>query len=253
MKIIYILLLPFVFGASLSYAQFSFPKSLNDAKKDLSSAEGKKQGGLSSEEVAKGLKDALSVGANNAGASASKTDGFFKDSLIKIHFPPDAEKVKNTALKLGMQKQVDDFVLSMNRAAEKASVKAAPVFVNAITSMNIDDAMKILNGPDNAATQYLQGKTQQQLHDDFLPIVKSACDSVEVTKYWTPLANAYNKTTFFTGDPKVNTDLNEYVTQQALKGLFVLLAGEELKIRKNPAARVDDLLKKVFGSLDNKQ
>jgi len=109
-----------------------------------------------------------------------------------------------------------------------------------------------LNGNNDAATQYMKGKTTQQLHDTFLPIVKQAVESVNVTKYWTPLANAYNATTMFSGDPKVNTDLNEYVTQQALKGLFVLLAQEELKIRQNPAARVSDILKKVFGSLDIK-
>jgi len=112
--------------------------------------------------------------------------------------------------------------------------------------------MTILKGNNDAATQYMKGKTTQQLHDAFLPIVKQAVESVNVTKYWTPLANAYNATTMFSGDPKVNTDLNEYVTQQALKGLFVLLAQEELKIRQNPAARVSDILKKVFGSLDVK-
>lgn len=238
---------------SPSFGQFSIPKSLSDVKKDIHSSNGTSSGGLSSDEVAKGLKDALTVGSKNAASSASKTDGFFKDSLIKIHFPPDAEKVKSTALKLGMQKQVDDFILSMNRAAEKASVKAAPIFVNAITSITIDDAMSILKGSDSAATHYLRSKTSAQLHDALFPIVKNACDSVQVTKYWTPLANSYNKTTFFTGDPKVNTNLNEFVTQEALNGLFVLVAEEELKIRKNPMARVDDLLKKVFGSIDIKQ
>lgn len=231
------------------FAQFNLKNAENTASKDANDLLNKKKGDapLSNDEVIKGLKDALSVGSNNAGSSASKTDGFYKNSLITIPFPPDAEKVRKTAVDLGMQKQVDDFVLSMNRAAEKATVKAATIFLNAVMSMSIDDGMKILKGADNAATQYLQSKTQQQLHDAFLPIVKSAVDSVQVTKYWTPIADTYNKDPFVT---KVNPDLNEYVTQKALSGLFVLLAAEELKIRKNPMARVDDILKKVFGSLD---
>jgi|SRR6185312_5956518 len=239
-----------LFSISVSAsAQFDLKNAKNSASQGLSNLTGKKNGStpLSSDDIVKGLKDALSVGSNNAGASASKADGFYKDSLIKIPFPPDAEKVRQAAVSAGMQSKVDEFVLSLNRAAEKAAVKAAPIFVNAITSMSIDDGMKILKGPDNAATQYLQNKTSQQLHDAFLPVVKAAIDSVQVTKYWTPLANAYNSVPFVT---KVNPDLNEYVTQKALSGLFILLAAEELKIRKNPAARVDDILKKVFGSLD---
>ncbi len=228
-----------------AFAQFN----LNKARQDASGLLGNKGGSapLSNDDIVKGLKDALSVGSKNAGASASKTDGFYKDSLIKIPFPPDAEKVRQTAVDLGMQKQVDDFILSMNRAAEKAAVKAATIFLNAVMSMSIDDGLNILKGPDNAATQYLQSKTQQQLHDAFLPIVKAAVDSVQVTKYWAPLVNTYNKDPFV---KKVNPDLNEYVTQKALSGIFILLAAEELKIRKNPMARVDDILKKVFGSLD---
>ena len=246
-------------GASItSFAQFDLGKDLQSAKQDVNkevkTVEGKKDSskgtGLSNDDIVNGLKEALKVGSNNAGSSASKTDGFFKDSLIKIPFPPDAQKAKDFAIKAGQQKQVDDFILSVNRAAEQAAVKAAPIFANAILSMSITDGLSILKGKDDAATQYMKDKTSQQLHDAFLPIVKDAIASVNVTKYWTPITTAYNKTTFLTGDPKVNTDLNEYVTQQALKGLFILLAQEELKIRKNPVARVSDILKKVFGSLD---
>ena len=205
--------------------------------------------GLSDQDIANGLKDALRVGSNNAGSSASKTDGFYKNQLITIPFPPDAQKVENTANDLGMQQQVNDFVVSLNRAAEKAAQKAAPIFINAIMSMTIQDGMSILKGNNDAATQYLKSKTSQQLHDAFIPIVKHAIDSVQVTKYWTPLANAYNSIPLVT---PVNPDLNEYVIQKGLSGLFILLAQEELKIRQNPAARVTDILKKVFGSLDNK-
>lgn len=248
MKIKTVFVLALMGAATTTFAQVNINSIQNAATQDLSNVTGKGgSGALSNDDIAKGLKDALSVGSNNAGSSASKTDGFYKDSLIKIPFPPDAEKVRKTAISLGQQKQVDDFVLSLNRAAEKAAQKAAPIFLNAITSMSFDDAMKILKGPNNAATQYLQNKTSQQLHDAFLPIVKAAVDSVKVTKYWQPLADSYNKVPFVT---KVNPDLNEYATQKALSGLFILLAQEELKIRQNPAARVDDILKKVFGSLD---
>ncbi len=234
-----------------AFAQFDLKKVENSASKDINGVLGKKGGSdaLSSDDIVKGLKDALSVGSNNAGSSASKVDGFYKNPSIQVPFPPDAEKVKKTATDLGMQKQVEDFVMSLNRAAEKAAVKSAPIFLNAITSMSIDDGMKILKGADNAATQYLQSKTMQQLHDAFMPVVKQAIDSVQVTKYWQPLADAYN---MVPGVTKVNPDLNEFVTQKALDGLFYLLAAEELKIRKNPMARVDDILKKVFGSLDKK-
>jgi Protein of unknown function (DUF4197) len=234
--------------SKIGFAQFDLKKMESNASQDLNNVMNKKNGGqLSNDDIVNGLRDALKVGSNNAGASASKKDGFYKDSLIKIPFPPDAEKVRKAAVDIGMQQQVDDFVMSLNRAAEKAAVKAAPIFVNAILSMSIDDGMKILHGQDNAATMYLQSKTQQQLHDAFLPVVKSAIDSVQVTKYWQPLADTYN---MLPGVTKVNPDLNEFVTQKALSGLFILLAAEELKIRKNPMARVDDILKKVFGSLD---
>ncbi|HTB32917.1 MAG TPA: DUF4197 domain-containing protein [Bacteroidia bacterium] len=240
-----ILIIAFLGVSTGVFAQFNLKSAENSANGLLGKKGG--SGALSNDDIVNGLKDALKVGSNNAGSSASKTDGFYKNDQIRIPFPPDAEKVRTTAVSLGMQQQVDDFVLSMNRAAEKAAVKTAPIFLNAITSMGIDDGMKILKGPDDAATQYMQSKTRQQLHDVFLPIVKAAIDSVQVTKYWKPLADTYNKDPFVT---KVNPDLNEYVTQKALDGLFVLLAAEELKIRKNPMARVDDILKKVFGSLD---
>ena len=242
----------FLIGFSvISFGQFNLGKALHNAENKVdSSISGKSGGGstgLTKEDIANGLKEALKVGSNNAGSNASKVDGFFKDSIIKIPFPPDAEKVRKTALDLGMNKQVDDFVLSLNRAAEKAAIKAAPIFVDAVTSMTIDDGINILHGADDAATQYMKSKTSQQLHDAFFPIVKEATESVNVTKYWTPLADAYNSIPFVT---KVNPDLNEYCTQQALKGIFVLLAREELKIRKNPVARVSDILKKVFSTLD---
>lgn len=229
-------------------AQFGNLKNpLGNVQQDIQNLKGNKSGGLSDQDVSNGLKDALRVGSNNAAGSASKTDGFFGNSLIKIPFPPDAEKVRQAAVNLGMQKQVDDFVLSLNRSAEKASQKAAPIFLDAIMGITIDDGMKILHGPNDAATQYLKTKTSQKLHDAFHPIVQHAVDSVQVTKYWNPIANVYNSDPFV---KPVNPDLPEYITQKALDGLFILLAAEELKIRQNPTARVTDILKKVFGTLD---
>ena len=199
---------------------------------------------LSNDEVIKGLREALTVGTNNATSVVSKTDGFFKNPSIKIPFPQDAIKVKNTCENLGMKPQVDKFILTLNRAAEEASKEAAPIFINAIKSMSINDGFSILKGADNAATKYLQDKTNAELKQKFKPIVQNALKKVEITKYWTPLITTYNKTP---GAQKMNPDLEEYVTLKALEGLFKMVAQEELKIRKDPAARVSDLLKKVFG------
>jgi hypothetical protein len=199
---------------------------------------------LSNDEVIKGLREALTVGTNNATSVVSKTDGFYKNPSIKIPFPQDAIKVKNTCENLGMKPQVDKFILTLNRAAEEASKEAAPIFINAIKSMSINDGFSILKGADNAATKYLQDKTNAELKQKFKPIVQNALKKVEITKYWTPLITTYNKTP---GAQKMNPDLEEYVTLKALEGLFKMVAQEELKIRKDPAARVSDLLKKVFG------
>jgi len=200
---------------------------------------------LSNDEIIKGLKEALTIGSNNSASSASKVDGYFKNSIIKIPFPAEAKDMEQKLRSIGMGQQVDQFVLTMNRAAEEAAKEAAPVFVNAIKQMTITDGVKILKGRDDEATQYLKRTTSVDLTSKFRPIVKRAIDKVQVTSYWNPLASAYNKIPFVT---KVNPDLEEYVTQKALDGLFYLVAQEELKIRKDPVARVTDLLKKVFGN-----
>ncbi len=222
-------------------------KVVNDAEKDVQKEINKytkKKKPLTNDEVIRGLKEALNVGTNNSTASASATDGFYKNSLITIPFPPEAEKIKNTVVNLGMQKQVDEFVMTMNRAAEEASKEAAPVFLDAIKGMSISDGFKILKGADNAATSYLQDKTSNDLTVKFTPIIKKAIDKVEVTKYWNPLITAYDK---IPGVQKQNPDLEKYITAKALAGLFTLVAGEEKKIRTNPAAQVTALLKRVFG------
>lgn len=204
--------------------------------------------GLTRDEIISGLKEALIVGAINSTALTSKTDGFNKNPLIRIPFPQEALKVKTTVEKLGSKSLVNDFELSMNRAAEEASKKALPIFKNAITSMSISDGMAILRGSNNAATEYLKAKTQSALIAEFTPVVNNAVQTVNVTKYWTPITSLYNRTTLLTGEPQVNTNLDQYITQKALDGLFSLIAQEELKIRENPAARASEILKKVFGS-----
>ncbi|MCW3071689.1 MAG: hypothetical protein JWO44_1579 [Bacteroidetes bacterium] len=201
---------------------------------------------LSNEEVINGLKDALTVGTNNSTAFASKLDGYYKNPALFIPFPEEAQKVKDYAMKAGLGAQVDKFEMTLNRAAEEAAKDAAPVFINAVKGMSIGDGFAILKGADNAATQYLKDKTTAELILKFSPIVQKAIDKVELTKYWNPLITNYNKVPFV---QKQNPDLTAYVTDRAIQGLFKLIADEELKIRKDPVARVTDLLKKVFGSL----
>ena len=200
---------------------------------------------LTNDEIIRGLKEALNVGSKNASAGASKLDGFFKNPIIKIPFPPEAKEMEAKLRSIGMSKQVDEFILTVNRAAEEAAKQSASVFMNAITSMTINDGLSILRGTDTAATAYLRRTTGAQLHTMFKPVIKDATQKVQVTKYWNPLASTYNSLPFV---KKVNPDLEEYITQRALSGLFYLVAQEEMKIRKDPSARVTEILKKVFGS-----
>lgn len=202
-------------------------------------------GALSNAEVIKGLKEALTVGTNNSTALTSQLDGFNKNPLIFIPWPAEAQQMKDKLTQLGFQKQITDFETSLNRAAEEASKGAAPVFVNAITSMSISDGFAILNGSDTAATHYLREKTSAPLRDAFSPVVGDAIDKVKVTSYWAPLISTYN---LIPGVKQLNPDLKAYVTQKAVDGLMTMIAKEEVKIRKDPMARVTELLKKVFGS-----
>jgi uncharacterized protein DUF4197 len=219
---------------------------VNDAEGSLKGGGGKgKKGGLSSADIADGLRQALQIGAKNATGKVSAVNGFFGNGLIKILMPPEAVKVEKTLREVGMGSQVDNAILAMNRAAEDASGKALDIFVNAIKSMSIQDGLSILNGPKDAATQYLKSKTTASLTAAFRPIIEESLDKVNATKYWSEVFTTYNElpTTF----KKVNPDLPGYVTSKALDGVFVYIADEESKIRTNPAAQVTDLLKKVFG------
>lgn len=202
---------------------------------------------LSNEDVIQGLKEALKVGTNNAVTATSVVDGFWKNPAIRIPFPAEAEKVKNTAINLGLTSQVQSFEINLNRAAERAAKEAVPIFITAITNISIEDGFKILKGDSIAATSFLNQTTNARLRQKFSPIVQKAIDEVKLTSYYEPLAKAYNTSTILTGGQAVNPDLNAYVTGKALDGLFHHIALEEKKIRKDPAARVSDILKKVFG------
>lgn len=201
---------------------------------------------LTNDEVVKGLKEALSIGTNNSTGLASKLDGFYKNPALFIPFPPEVKQVKDYAKQVGLSAQVTKFEMTLNRAAEEASKNAAAVFINAIKGMSISDGFTILKGANNAATQYLKNKTTAELTQKFTPIVKAAIDKVQLTKYWNPIITSYNKIPMV---QKKNPNLTAYVTERALKGLFKLLADEELKIRTNPAAQITTLLQNVFGSL----
>ncbi len=198
---------------------------------------------LSKEEVAKGLKEALVVGADNAIKSASAKDGFYANKAIQIPFPAEAEKMKTTLQKAGMQSQIIAFEKSVNSAAELAAKEVFVVFVDAVTSMTIKDAFSILKGDNAAATSYLKKQTNTQLYTKIKPIVSKAIQQVEVTKYWNPLVKAYNTIPF---TKAVNPDLEDYVTNKTIEGLFVLIANQEKEIRNNPKARTSALLQKVF-------
>ncbi len=239
-----IALLSLTFAASI----FTSCDILSDLSKTLPTTETSKPQ-LSNNEIIAGLKEALNVGTQNSVNILSKQDGFLKDPKVFIKFPQEANKVKEYALMLGMDNQVNKFEETLNRAAELATKEAVPVFTNAIKSMSFADAKAILQGGDNAATNYFKRQTSDDLYNLFYPKVKQATEKVALTRYWDPLVTQYNKTTGLTGKEKVETDLNDYVTKQALNGLFLKLADEEKLIRKDPVARVTDILKKVFGSL----
>lgn len=195
-------------------------------------------------EVTAGLKEALSIGANNSSTKLSSLDGFFGNAAIKILMPEEAQKVESTLRNIGLGSLVDKAILSMNRAAEEASKSAAPIFVDAIKTMSITDALGILKGGDYAATDYFKQKTTTPLTAAFQPVIENALNKTNATKYWADVFSAYNK---FAAKP-INTNLAGYVTEKSLAGIFYEVGQEEQKIRKDPAARVTELLKKVFGS-----
>jgi len=204
---------------------------------------------LTNEEVISGLKEALNVGIKNAVNLSSVTDGFLKNDVIRLPFPPDAIKVREKAINFGLSKQVTTFEETLNRAAEEATKKALPIFIDAINNMSVSDGFSILKGGDGAATKFLKSQTSNQLVIAFAPVVKEATTKVQLTAYWNPIITRYNTAMTLSGGQKLDPDLDAYITQKAIDGLFYLVENEENKIRKDPLARVSDILVKVFGSL----
>jgi hypothetical protein len=230
-----ILLLSFVLFSGIATAQISLDK-LKKAVKGES---------LSTEEVAAGLKEALTNGASKGSDLVSQVDGYFKNAEIKIPFPPEVQKVETKLRQMGMGDQVDKFVLALNRGAEDAAKEAKPIFVTAIKQMTIQDAWSILKGEDDSATQYLKRTTTSQLTEKFKPVIQKSLEKTNATKYYKDLVTTYNKIPMV---QKVNPNLDDYATEKAIGGLFVMVAKEEKSIRDNPTARTTELLKKVFSA-----
>ena len=199
--------------------------------------------GLDETTAISGLKEALSIGTEKAVNEVSQIDGYLGNQTIKILMPEKIQKAANVLKKVGYQKQVDDFITSMNRAAEKAAPKAASHFVEAIRQMNFDDARGILKGSNTSATDYFRSKTSEGLFNDFKPVISSSMDEVGVARLYKDMMGKYTSLPFM---KELSFDLDRYITDEALAGLFHMVAEEEIKIRTDPAARVTDLLKKVF-------
>ena len=235
-----VLLMIFGIVAHSVCAQISLDKLRSNAVKAQDVINGKN---LSEDQVAKGLKEALILGTTISVKNISKPGGFNNNYLIRIPFPEDALKMKEKLLKIGMNKQIERFEHVLNEAAEDASNYAKEIFINAIFNMTIQDAMSILKGDDAAATNYLSNQTSQELFVKFNPIISNSIKKVNLTKYWRNLVESYNKIPFTN---PVNPDLDVYVTNQTINGLFVMIRVEEKKIRNSPEARVSEILQKVF-------
>ena len=203
----------------------------------------KKQQTLSEEEISNGIKEALNIGVVKSCEKASNVDGFLKNDLIKIKFPEEAKKVKKSLVKIGLKGQVNDFITSMNRAAEEASKEASEILLHAIKKMSIKDAVNILKGDDDSATNYLHQESNEEFRAIFRPIIQKSISNNKVATNWKKIMTAYNSIPM---TKKINPDINSYILEKTIEGIFTLIAQEEKKIRENPEKRVTDLLQKVF-------
>lgn len=202
--------------------------------------------GVTETEAGQGIREALNQGLVKAVLQLNRTDGFFKDAFYKILMPPDARKIENTLRDLGMGKMVDKAILQINRAAEDAAGFAKPIFVDAIKSMTIADAIGLVRNGDTSATHFFRVKTTDKLVTAFMPVIRNSLDKLDATRYYTDVVNTYNN--FPTTFKKINPDLPGFVTYRATDALFDLVAKEERNIRTNIAARTTEILRKVFGS-----
>ncbi|MFY7729994.1 MAG: DUF4197 domain-containing protein [Flavobacterium sp.] len=207
------------------------------------------QGVLTNADIASGLREALDKGIDTQVSKLTKTDGFYKNELVKILLPPELQKVDKGLRTIGLGSLADEGLKLMNRAAEDAVKEATPIFVSAVKNMTFTDAKNILLGADNSATVYLQNTTSTQLYSKFNPVIKSSFSKVGADRVWKDMITRYNSIPLVT---KVNPDLNDYVTQKALDGVFKMIAVEEKDIRNNLAARTTALLQRVFALQDNK-
>ncbi len=209
--------------------------------------QGASEATLTNEDVGNALKEALVKGISGGADDASREDGFFKNELIRIALPEEFRQVEGTMRKLGLGAEVDKVLLAINRGAENAATEAKPIFINAIRQLTIQDAFSILKGQPDAATTYLRTTTSDQLTTLFQPKVQESLNQVGATRYYTDLVKAYNA---IPTTKKLNPDLNAYVTEKALDGLFLLIAEEEKNIRENPLERTTALMKRVFAAQD---
>ena len=239
-----IALIVFVFSPGISNAQF-FDNLLQKGVDSLSQDKSQIGSGLSEDSIIAGLKEALQVGVGKAVDYSSKADGYLENPQIKIPMPEKIQNVADMLTNIGLQKPVDDFVLSMNRAAEAASPQAKDILLSAVNKMTFDDAKNVLNGGDTAATDYLRNKTYDDISGAFKPIVSDTVNQVGVTSAYKEMMGRFLDIPFASAQ---SLDLDSYVTDKAVSGLFVMLAEEEKNIRTNPQARATDLLKKVFGN-----
>jgi hypothetical protein len=201
---------------------------------------------LSDDKIVLGLKEALNIGTGNAVTKVGRLDGYFKNAIIKILMPKKLQTIEKGLRAIGYGPKVDEFVLSMNRAAEKAAPEAKKIFIGAIKEMTFDDARKILTGGDTSATNFFKVKTADELSLAFRPIIEKAMNEVGATRQYKDLIGRYQNLPFA---QSYMLDIDEYVTGKAIDGLFYMVGEEEKKIRKNPAARVTNILKDVFGKI----
>ncbi|RYF84559.1 MAG: DUF4197 domain-containing protein [Chitinophagaceae bacterium] len=202
-------------------------------------------GGITQQEAALGIREALGQGLNRSVLQLNTVDGFFKDAAYKILLPPDAKKIENTLRTIGLGSMVDKAILQINRGAEDAAGAAKPIFIDAIKSMTLQDAIGLVKNGDTSATHFFRVKTTEKLMNAFMPVIQSSLAKVDATKYYGDLVNKYNSlpTTF----RKINPDLASFVTERATMAMFDVIAKEEVNIRTNFAARSSDILRKVFG------
>ncbi len=206
-------------------------------------------GALTQGDIGNGLRQALNNGISHQVSKLTSTDGFYRNELVKIMLPKELQVVDNTLRKIGLSSLADEGLKAINRTAEDAVKTATPVFIDAVKQITFDDAKNILLGSDNSATTYLQNKTKEQLYQKFNPVIKKSFSKVGADKIWTNLINKYNSIPFIN---KVNPDLTDYVTNEALKGVFTMIEKEEKGIRNNVMMRNTDLLKRVFALQDRK-